>query len=133
MPIYASTEQLYQCANLLFEQIQREDPKAADTFMAAKLVVRLQCTAPSGDIVLNGRTRPIATTFGPSSAKADLDITLTADTLHEILLGQLGIAKALGGGRLVVKGPIWKATALADLFRQGQTIYPKILKSQGIG
>lgn len=132
MPIYQTTEQFYSCAQQLFERIQRDDPEATRPLLASRLIIRLVITAPEGQIVINGRTRPIATHFGPSSLRPDLDIELTADTLHQILLGQLAIAKALGSRQLKAKGPVWKAAVLADLFRQGQTIYPHILQEQGL-
>ena len=122
MPIYQTTDQLYACANQLFDQIQRDDPEAARPLLASRLVIRLKVTAPVGEIVLNGRSRPITTHFGSNSTRPDLDIELSGDTLHQILLGQLAIAKALGSKQLKAKGPVWKAAVLADLFRQGQTI-----------
>lgn len=132
MPIYQTTDQLYACANQLFDQIQRDDPEAARPLLASRLVIRLKVTAPVGEIVLNGRSRPITTHFGSNSTRPDLDIELSGDTLHQILLGQLAIAKALGSKQLKAKGPVWKAAVLADLFRQGQTIYPDILRQQGL-
>jgi hypothetical protein len=42
------------------------------------------------------------------------------------LLGELSLTKALGQRALQVKGPIFKATALANLFRQSQAIYPQV-------
>ena len=132
MPIYQTTDQLYACANQLFDQIQRDDPEAARPLLASRLVIRLKVSEPMGEIVINGRSRPITTHFGSNSTHPDLDIELSGDTLHQILLGQLAIAKALGSRQLKAKGPVWKAAVLADLFRQGQTIYPDILRKQGL-
>jgi len=132
MPIYQTTDQLYTCAQQLFDRIQRDDPEAARPLLASRLVIRLRLTGPAGEIVINGRTRPITTSFGSSANRPDLDIELSGDTLHQILLGQLAIAKALGSKQLKAKGPVWKAAVLADLFRQGQTIYPQILREQGL-
>lgn len=133
MPTYQTTDQLYECARQLFERIQQEDPEAARPLMASRLVIRLKVKDPTGEIVINGRSRPGVTYFfGSSPTRPDLDIELSGDTLHQILLGQLAIAKALGSKQLKAKGPVWKAAVLADLFRQGQTIYPDILREQGL-
>ena len=133
MPIYQTTDQLYACARQLFDRIQQDDPEAARPLMASRLVIRLKVKDPTGEIVINGRSRPDATYFfGGSPTRPDLDIELSGDTLHQILLGQLAIAKALGSKQLKAKGPVWKAAVLADLFRQGQTIYPDILREQGL-
>jgi hypothetical protein len=132
MPIYQTTAQLYSCAQQLFARIQHEDPDAARPLLASRLVIRLVTTEPTGEIMINGRSRPLTTHFGHNSTRPDLDIELSGDTLHQILLGQLAIAKALGTKQLKAKGPVWKAAVLADLFRQGQTIYPQILHEQGL-
>jgi hypothetical protein len=132
MPIYQNTQQLYTCAQQLFDRIQRDDPEAARPLLASRLVIRLKVAEPTGEIVINGRSRPITTHFGNSPTRPDLDIELAGDTLHQILLGQLAIAKALGSRQLKAKGPVWKAAVLADLFRQGQSIYPEILREQGL-
>ncbi len=132
MPIYQTTDQLYACVNELFERIQRDDPHAARPLLASRLVIRFRLTEPTGEIVINGRSRPLTTHFGTNSARPTLDIELSGDILHQILLGQLAVAKALGSKQLKAKGPVWKAAVLADLFRQGQTIYPDILRQQGL-
>lgn len=132
MPIYANTDQLYACLQALFDHVQEEDPDAAKAILASRLVIRLCCTAPAAEITLNGRRRPVQTTFGPSSLRADLDVELDADTLHHILLGELPLKKAVTSGRLKVKGPVWKTFALADLFRRGQAIYPQVLIEEGL-
>ncbi|MBP8000116.1 MAG: SCP2 sterol-binding domain-containing protein [Chloroflexi bacterium] len=132
MAIYRDTEQFYTCAQKLFAQIQQNDPHAAATLLQSRLVIRLQFTQPNGVILLSGRGQTVETHFGTNSLKSDLDINLSGDTLHAILLGQITLTKALGSGKLGVKGPVWKATVLADLFRQSQTLYPQILRDQGI-
>jgi hypothetical protein len=132
MAIYQTTEQLYTCASELFAHILAEDPHAADPLLAARLIIHLRLSQPAGEIWINGRSRPVATTFGPATLRPDLVIDLTGDTLHKILLNELSVTKALGSKQLIVKGPVWKATVLADLFRHGQSIYPAILRKQGL-
>jgi hypothetical protein len=132
MTIYQTTDQLYACAQQLFERIQRDDPEAARPLQASRMAIRLKVREPNGEILINGRSRPLTTHFGSNTTRPDLDIELSGDTLHQILLGQLAIAKALGSKQLKAKGPVWKAAVLADLFRQGQTIYPDILREQGL-
>lgn len=132
MAIYQSSEQLYTCARQLFEQIQKDDPAAAATLLKSRLVIRLQMSQPGGEVVISGRNATVETHFGHNGLKPDIEIGLSGDTLHAILLGQISLTKALGSGKLTIKGPIWKATVLADLFRQSQTLYPRILQAQGL-
>jgi hypothetical protein len=111
--------------------IAEKNPGATDAVLASRLVICLHFTEPDAEITLNGRRRPLETTFGPTSLRPTLDIELAADTLHDIMLGELGIGKAVTGGLLEVRGPIWKAKALADLFHQGQQLYLQVLQEQG--
>jgi putative sterol carrier protein len=128
---YQDTEHLYKTLQQLFEQLEQYNPTAATDFSRSRLIVRLNTTEPEGVVVLNGRTTPITTLFGEEARlRPDLDITLTANALHQILLGELSLTKALGQRDLQVKGSIFKATALANLFRQSQSIYPQLWNDQ---
>ena len=57
---------------------------------------------------------------------------MAADTFHRILLDELPLGKALGGGLVKVKGPILKTLPLADLFHQGRRYYPGVLRELGL-
>ncbi len=131
MAFYTDSEQLYACTQALFSRIEAEDPGAADAILASRLVIRLRCTEPDAEFTINGRRRPVQTTFGPSRLRSTLDIELAADTLHHIMLGELSLKTALANGQVKVRGPVWKAPDLADLFRRGQTLYPQVLREQG--
>jgi hypothetical protein len=139
MPFYSSTDQLYTCAGALFSRIEKENPGAGNALRSARLVIRLRCTLPDGEFTLNGRRpladasfRPVQTILGPAEFRPEVDITLSSDTLHRILLGELSLGKALATGLLQVKGPVLKTLALADLFHAGQKWYPEILHEQGL-
>ena len=109
------------------------DPNAITDVAKVGLTFRFHCNDPAGEIWIDGRQSPPATSFGPGTSKVDLDVTLSADTLHEILLGRLFLVKALGAKKLQVKGPLMKAKALADVFAASKQIYPEILREKGIG
>lgn len=132
MPFFESDDQLYTCADLLFDRIQKRHPNAARSLLRSRLLIRLNCRQPMAAITINARRAPLRTSFGASSLRPDLDIGLKADTLHHILLGELTLSKAMGRGALQVKGPVWKVLTLADLFYQSQTIYPEVLREQGL-
>lgn len=131
MPSYADSEQLYAYWRSLLALIAEKNPRAADAVLASRLVIRLRCTEPEAEITLNGRQRPLETTFGPTRLRPTLDIGLASDTLHAIMLGELELKKAVAGGLLEVRGPVWKAKALADLFLQAQELYLGVLQERG--
>jgi len=131
MAVYVDSEQLHTYMKALFAAIAEKNPGAADAVLASRLVIRLRCTEPEAEITLNGRQRPLETTFGPTRLRPTLDISLASDTLHAIMLGELGLKKAVAGGLLEVHGPVWKAKALAELFRQAQELYLGVLHERG--
>lgn len=132
MPVYTTADQLYSSLQQLFSRIELTDPQAMTTMQKSKLHVRFQTQQPSGIVVVNARKRPLAITYGANGSKPDVDIQLSADTLHEILLGDLSITKALGRRALVASGPIWKTKALSGIFSQARQIYPQVLQDQGL-
>ena len=132
MPIYQSSEQFYTCARALFEQLQVAYPEAAQAVQQANLMIRFQCTKPEVVLFINGRRDPVAIKYGPVRLRPELDVHMTTDTLHRILLGELSLGKALSSKAIRVKGPIWKTLSLATLFEQSQQLYPQILKEQKV-
>ena len=132
MPFYHDTKQLYAVLQTLFARIGQNSPHAADGILKARLVIRLHTSEPEGEIALDGRQPPLKSSFGLSTLRPELDIQMSADTLHSILLGELQLGKALSGGLLKVKGPIFKTLPLAELFHQGRRDYPDVLREFGL-
>ena len=128
MAVYTSADHLYKCFRALFARVEIENPQAAEAVLKSRLLIRFRCSTPTAEITIDARQRPLQIQYGPSSLKPDLDIALTADTLHRILLGELTLTKALGSGQLKPIGPVWKTAVLADLFYHAQRIYPQIFQ-----
>lgn len=131
MPFYATTEEFYRSLRLLFDCVDTNYPHWGDGIAAARMVILMRTTAPTGEIVFDGRAGAVQVTFGADAARPDLEVSLTADTLHRLLLGELAVGKAFSGGQVKVKGPIWKARGIGDLFVVSQRCYPGILEQQG--
>ncbi len=129
MAVYESDKQLYTCFKALFSQIEKEDPAAAESLLKSKMSIRFQCTDPTAAITIDARKKPVDIIYGKSTIKPVLDIGLSADTLHEILLGEIGLSKAIGSGRMKPKGPIWKSVALEPLLHDAQKMYPEVLRN----
>jgi hypothetical protein len=131
MPVFTDADQFYDCTQTLFARIEEEDPHAADQIVTERLIIRIQCTEPDVEFTINGRKRPVETTFGPARMRPTLDITMGADTLHGIMLGELSLKTTLAKGKMKVHGPVWKATVLAELFHRTQALYPQVLHDCG--
>lgn len=117
-------------AQALFDQVQAEYPQAAEDIRKVRLLIRFNCSDPEATIMINGRKEPASVTYGENRIRPEVDVGLTADTLHYILLGELGLAKALKTKELKVHGPVRKVLAVTNLFHQCQAIYPRILREQ---
>ncbi|MDX1616847.1 MAG: SCP2 sterol-binding domain-containing protein [Candidatus Promineifilaceae bacterium] len=132
MPVFRTTDELYACLEALFERVQRYHPNAADDIEQARVIIGLRCTDPDGQVLINGRRRPATVSVGDNRIRPEVAVSLETDVLHQILMGELGLARALSERRMRVRGPIIKALALADLFRQCQAHYEHVLTKQGI-
>jgi hypothetical protein len=132
MSIYSSDAQLYECFAQLFAAIEQRDPKAADALLKASLAIRFDCTAPVASITIDARRAPVAVHYGANDVKPTIEIGLTADTLHCLLLGDIRLGKAVGSKQLDMKGPVWKTMALADLFHHAQDLYPAVLQAHNL-
>ena len=128
MAIYTSDKQLYACFETLFGRIDEVDKKAAESLLKSKLSIRFRCSDPTADIFIDARKKPVQISYGTTKVKPVLDIKLSADTLHDILLGNIGLSKAMGSGRMKPKGPIWKSVALEPLLHDAQELYPEVLE-----
>jgi putative sterol carrier protein len=134
MAIFSSSDQLYDTLRILFTRMETEDPMAAEGLLKSRLRIQFRCSAPEALVLFDARERPLQILYGESAKmKVDLDVELTGDALHEILLGELRLTKALGSGQLKPNGPVWKAMKLADLFHFTQAVYPQVVREQGLG
>jgi len=132
MPIFSDTEQFYACMRAVFARMGQDDPSAGKAISRAGLILRLTLHDPPAQITIDGRHNPLQISYGPSSLRPDLEVALSSDTLHKILLGQLNGMSALGAGLLTVRGPVLRALMLGDLFGHLQAVYPGVLREQGL-
>jgi hypothetical protein len=132
MPVYTTDAQLYSCFGTLFSIIERNDSTAADALVKAALVIRFNCSSPPATITINARRDPVEIVFGMTTIKPAIEVSLTADTLHCLLLGEIRLTKAIGSDLLEMKGPVWKTLTLAGVFHHAQRFYPDVLKGNGL-
>ena len=120
MAVFTDQAQFLTVMQALFARMETEDPQAADGLLKKKLCVQLRCSGPEAVMVFDGRKRPLAISYSANGEKPDLDVEVTCDALHQILLGDLRLSKAVGSKQLKPNGPVWKVTPLTDLFHQAQ-------------
>ncbi len=129
MPIYTSTEQFYACMGQVIDSIQQHTPAAAAAVSQARVIVRMRLTDPLAEITMNGRLKPVDIRYGPTKMRADLEMQLTADTLHSLLLDELSIKQAVARGMIKVRGPVWKLAPMGRVIEAGRAFYPDVLRN----
>ena len=130
MPVYADAAELYAALQRVFDTI-KERPGAIESFTGSNLVVRLRLTDPDAEALLDGRQPPLEVFFGPRPGKADLELTMAADTLHELWSGQRRLKDLFFSGQIQTSGNLFRAMALADLFREAERAYARLPRGGG--
>lgn len=130
MPVYTNAEQLYTVLRRVFDIVQ-ERHDAIETFTSSNLVIRLRLTDPDAEVLLDGRQPPLEIFFGERPGKADLELEMAADILHEVWTGQRKLKDAFFGGQIQSSGNIFLATKLTDLFREAERVYTAIERTGG--
>ena len=103
------------------------DDDSMDKLVDLQMVINFRLSDPNADIWVDGRRRPDVTTFEPIDVDATLTATLSADSMHELLLGTLPLGRALMFRKLKVKGPKSKAMRLESLLHAMQEAYPGLV------
>jgi putative sterol carrier protein len=123
--IYSDAEQLEAVYTTMFEAVADDD--SMDTMVDAQMVINFRLHDPDADIWVDGRSRPVVTRFEPiEGVDATLTAKLSADSMHELLLGTLPLGKALLFRKLKVSGSKSKALGLEPLLHACQAVYPDI-------
>lgn len=122
--VYADAEQLTEVYAEMFDGVA--DDESVDDLVEQEMVINFRLHDPDVDIWVDGRSRPVVTTFAPIDVEATLTATLRADSMHELLLGTLPLGRALMFRKLKVSGSTSRAMKLEPLLHACQSLYPEI-------
>lgn len=131
MPVYKDSEQLNQALRMLFDQLAAQ-PATLKAVSSSRLAIRFNLTAPAAQVQIDGRVNPPKVHYGAAGPRPDLEVDLSADGLHQILLKELRLSKALGSGVMKVRGPVWKSFVLEEVLHQCQDLYPEVIRKMGL-
>ncbi len=130
MSVFADANAFYTVMRKMVERLA-QDAAAVESFKRAKMTVRFNCTAPQAVMILDGRHNPVQALFGAQAVRSDLDLSLTADLLHDLLLGRKRIRDSFLAGEIKVSGNIFRAMQLAEPLRHVEAVYPQVLREMG--
>lgn len=124
--IYANYDQFEAVFTRMFDQIRSDDPDGMDELVHQQMVIRFCVREPDAELWIDGRSKPVQTTFGANDLDATLTGDLTANSMHELLLGTLPLGRALLFRKLKVEGSKAKAMKLESLLHAMQAVYPSL-------
>lgn len=132
MPVYTRDTQLYACFQTLFAIIEENLPRATTALLKSGISIRFNCYSPKAFITINAQRAPVEIFYGSTTVKPSIEVNLSSDTLHCLLLGELRLSKAIGSDLMELKGPVWKTLSLAEVFHGAQEFYPDVLRDNGL-
>jgi putative sterol carrier protein len=123
--VYADADELERAYTAMFDEVAGDESMQA--MIDDEMVINFRLHDPDADIWVDGRSSPVVTTFAPiEGVTATLTATLSADSMHELLLGTLPLSKALLFRKLKVSGSKSKAMGLEPLLHACQAVYPEL-------
>jgi hypothetical protein len=131
MPFYPTPDHLYTSLGQTLTRAQTHAPDAARAVINARLIIQMRFTDPQAELLVNGRKTPFQIEYGPTKLRPELELHLTADTFHQILLQELEIKTAVARSLIKVRGPVWKLSSFGPVIEAGQQVYPSVLQALG--
>ncbi|HEY5525982.1 MAG TPA: SCP2 sterol-binding domain-containing protein [Candidatus Anoxymicrobiaceae bacterium] len=136
MGYYKDADQLYELLGQLFEDL-KADPEIAKKIAASGLVVRFAYSDPDSEIWIDAHEKDpdkaeIILGDPGDGRKADITMSMDADTAHQFWLGDLNLMAALTRRKIVAKGPIPKAMKLLPVIKPAYPMYRELLASKGL-
>ena len=126
--IYASEAQFEALFTRLFDRIGTDDPDGMDELVEQEMVIRFRLREPDLELWIDGRSKPVQTSFGEQALDATLTAELTSNSMHELLMGTLPLGKAMLFRKLKVQGSKSKAMKLESLLHAMQAVYPSLVE-----
>ena len=123
---YRDAAQFEELYTRMFDQIAGDDPDGMDPLVEQEMVIRFRMNKPDVELWVDGRSKPVQTSFGTESLEASLTADLSGDSMHELLLGTLPLGRALLFGKLKVEGSKSEALNLESLLHSCQAVYPSL-------
>lgn len=125
--IYASENEFEALFTRMFDRIETDDPDGMDELIEQQMVIRFRLRQPDVELWIDGRSKPVQTSFSAQELDATLTADLTTNSLHELLLGTLPLGSAILFRKVKVQGSKSKAMKLESLLHAMQAVYPALV------
>ncbi|NOX33979.1 MAG: SCP2 sterol-binding domain-containing protein [Deltaproteobacteria bacterium] len=132
MAVFESREKLKEVLGGLFD-ILLNDPKAGPKFASAGITVKFNISDPNAELFITpGDGKKGKIIWDAGDIKANVEMTLSADTCHKFWLRQIGMPVALAKGLIRAKGPMPQVLKLMPLLKPAYDAYPEWAESKGM-
>lgn len=128
MPVFESTEKMYEVLGALFESLMGNQ-EVAEKFVEAQISIQFKIHDPEGQIWLDPGGGVIC---GPADIKPTILMSLSGDSCHQFWLKKLSMPVALAKRKIKAKGPIPKVLKLLPMLKPAYEAYPDIARKHGI-
>jgi len=132
MRYFSDSDELYLLLQKLFKQIGSNNSNASKVIMDSRLSIQIRFNDPKAEVFIDGRKNPVQISYRTRNSRPDFDVELPADMFHKIMTGNVNMKKAIASGKFKVRGPIWKAFVLEDIFKTAKLIYPEVIQEMGL-
>lgn len=132
MAVFKDADTMYAVMRDMFGAVADKNPKAFDEMVKNRLTVRFKVSQPTGEVTIDGKTRPPKMTYGAFSGRPDIDLDLTGDVLDKLLKHEISAQKSVVDGTVKFKGNPLKLNAMLTVLKASNAFYPDALKKNGL-
>lgn len=132
MAVFKDAETMYAVMRDMFGEVAAKNPKAFDEMVKNRLTVRFKVSQPTGEVTVDGKTRPPKMTYGAFGGRPDIDLDLTGDVLDKLLKHEISAQKSVMDGTIKFKGNPLKLNAMLTVLKASNAFYPDALKKNGL-
>ncbi|MFZ5650670.1 MAG: SCP2 sterol-binding domain-containing protein [Bacillota bacterium] len=127
MAVFKDTAQMYEVLGELWTALL-EHPESGPRMNKAELTIKYRLNDPDGVLWVT----PQGVKTGDQELKADVEMTLAADTAHKFWLKQVSLPVALAKRLITSKGSMDKVMKLLPLLGPNYENYPGLCDKHGL-
>ncbi len=107
------------------------ESEMAPKLLKSGLVIRFKYSDPDLVVVVDCSGDKIDVRPHDTESKAEVEMSMSADTAHKFWFGKVNLTKALTRKEMIAKGPIPKVLKLLPAIKPAYTMYPQYLDENG--
>lgn len=136
MSVFKDTDQFYNTVGALMDRAKM-DPEIGKKIAKAGVVIQFRYTDPDAVTTVNAKDKPtqpgafVDVIHGSTDLKADIVMTMKADTAHAFWHGKVNLVSALGKKEILLQGSQLKVLQLLPAVTPLFKVYPVLLREKG--